>query len=368
MARPLGGTEVLVKPRPAVLRMHPYRPPLEGRQGFLRLDMNENTAGCSPAVLQALARRLTPEFLTIYPEYESSRATLAAAFGRAPEETLFTNGVDEAILLLLTTFVEPGQRVIVAEPCFDMYRFYASLAGVEVVAVERGPDLQFPLTRVRRAAGAPRRPGGTSPRAILVDNPNNPTGTALRPAQLEALARDFPHTLLLVDEAYYDFYGQTVLPLVGRYRNLVVTRTFSKAHGLAGLRFGCLFAHRETAAHLRKAQSPYSVNSLALAAACQAVRHRSYARRYARQVVASRKQFERQLRKMKIEYVPSSANFVLVRFGERAAAVQKGLRQRGILIRDRSSELPGSVRITLGTPAQMRRLMRNLRETLRALR
>ncbi len=345
-----------MKPRRSVLGMSPYSAPAEGRGRFLRLDMNENTVGCSPRVLRAVKRQLTRTLLVTYPEYQESLARIAVHFGREPEETLLTNGVDEAIWLLLSAFLEPGQRVVVAEPCFDMYRFYASLLDLEVVTVRRGADMQVPLDSLRRAARGAR--------AVLVDNPNNPSGTVLPPRDLEALARDFPKALLLVDEAYYDFYGRTVLPLIRRYRNLVVARTFSKAHGLAALRLGCLFAHRETAAHLKKAQSPYSVNVVALVAACEAVSDQGFLRRYVDQVLASRRKLETALATLGVHYIPSQANFVLANFGERTAAVQKALRRSGILVRDRSHELPGWVRITLGTAPQMRLVIQTLRETL----
>ena len=221
-----------MKPNTAVLKMDPYKPPSSGRQGYLRLDFNENTVGCSPRVVQALNRAINREMLATYPEYESCRVEIAAAFGCSAEETLLTNGTDDAILLLINTFIEPGQRVIVAEPCFAMYRFYASLVGAKVVMAPRGPKFEFPAAAVRAEVekGA---------RAVLIDNPNNPTGTIASPQVIEGLARDFPDTLVLVDEAYYDFYGHTALPLRLKYPNLVVTRTFSKAHGLAAMRVGC---------------------------------------------------------------------------------------------------------------------------------
>jgi histidinol-phosphate aminotransferase len=164
-----------------------------------------------------------------------------------------------------------------------------------------------------------------------------------------------------VDEAYYDFYGKTALPLRHKYSNLVVTRTFSKAHGLAGMRLGCIFAGGETAAHLRKAHSPYNVNALAVVAGQAALRDPEYTRRYAEQILAARKYLEDELRQLKVAFIPSSANFVLAKFGDRVAAVKNGLRDRGILVRDRSYEAPGWVRVTIGTMSQMKRLVRELK-------
>ena len=347
-----------MKPRDAVLRMRPYSPPSAGREGHLRLDFNENTVGCSPRVLRQLRRHLSRERLATYPEYESARGRLATAFERAPEETLITNGTDEAIQLALSTFVDAGRRVIVAEPTFAIYRFYGSLTGAEVVDVHCGEDLVFPVEAVREEAR--RNPV----RAIFIANPNNPTGTAVTPEAIESLASEFPETLVLVDEAYFEFYERTVLPLVERYRNLLVSRTFSKAYGLAALRIGCLFAHRETAAAMAKAQSPYSVNSAALAAALEAVSDREYVQKYVAGVLRSRAMLEREFRRQGIPYVPSQANFILARLGERARDVRDALRARGILARDRSYELPGSLRFTLGTQAQTRRLIQALRELL----
>ncbi len=347
-----------MKPRDAVVRMAPYRPPSSGREGHLRLDFNENTVGSSPRVTALLRRRMTRDRLATYPEYESARDRMAAAFGRPADRTLLTNGTDEAIQLAVNTFVDAGERVIVSEPTFAMYRFYASLAGAEVVNVAPGADWVFPVAAVR--AEAARR----GARAIFIANPNNPTGTAIHPEAAGSLAADLPDTLVFVDEAYFEFYGRTALPLVERHRNLLVSRTFSKVYGLAALRIGCLFAHRETAAHLRKAQSPYSVNAPAVAAALEAICDRRYAEEYVAAVRRSRVLLEREFQRRGISYLPSEANFILARLGDRARAVRDGLRRRGILARDRSHEIAGAVRFTLGTPSQTRRLIRALGELL----
>jgi len=338
--------------------MAAYSPPASGREGRLRLDFNENTVGCSRRVLAAIRRHLTRDRLATYPEYESGRGRLAAAFGRSTDETVIANGTDEAIQLVLNTFVNAGDRVILSEPTFAMYRFYASVAGTDLVNVRPGPDLVFPVEAVRQEM---RLLGG---RAVFIANPNNPTATAVDPDEIERLVAEFTDTLVFVDEAYFEFYGRTLLPLVTRYRNLLVSRTFSKAYGLAALRIGCLFAHRDTARHLLKAQSPYSVNSVALVAALEAVCDQEYVNKYVAAVLRSRQMLEKEFRRLGVSYVPSSANFVLARFGDRALAVRDGLRERGILARDRSHELPGCVRFTMGTPPQIRRLIRALREVL----
>jgi histidinol-phosphate aminotransferase len=164
----------------------------------------------------------------------------------------------------------------------------------------------------------------------------------------------------MVDEAYFEFSGQTVLPWINRYPNLFVSRTFSKAYGLAGLRAGCLFSSEQNIAAIRKGQSPYSVNVSAAAAALEAVRDRGFVRHYVAEVLRARSTLCEELTRMGWQYFPSDANFVLVNFGRNARRVCDLLSRRGILVRDRSYELPGCVRITVGTEAQTRRLSREL--------
>ena len=254
--------------RSAVASMRPYHPPLEGRDGKLRLDFNENTIGCSPLVRKAL-RNLSSAAVSMYPEQETVRRELATFFGVRADELLLTNGTDEALHLIADTFVEPDDTVLLVEPTFAMYRFYSELAGARIQALRYDADLRFPMNALLAAL---RR----GPRVFFLANPNNPTGSVLRPTDLRRILQAAAKTLVVVDEAYFEFSGITILPWIRRYNNLVVTRTFSKAAGLAGLRLGCIFAHRSIAEHFRKAQSPYPVNVAALVAARATIRDRSF--------------------------------------------------------------------------------------------
>jgi histidinol-phosphate aminotransferase len=172
--------------------------------------------------------------------------------------------------------------------------------------------------------------------------------------------------MVVIDEAYFEFSGVTVIPWIRRHRNLIVTRTFSKTAGLAGLRLGCIFVHREMAATMRKAQSPYPVNAAALVAAEAAMLDRGFIARTVREVRRGRSEFKRGLARLKVRYFPSGGNFLLVHFGDRAKEIVAALARKGILVRDRSSDFDGEgyVRITLGTLAQTRRLLRELKEIL----
>jgi len=338
--------------RRSVEKLEPYIAPVEGRAGKLRLDFNENTIGCAPAVLRAL-RRMTREQIGIYPEYEATAARLARFFRVRSEELLLTNGVDDALHVMMDTFMEPGSTVLLVEPTFNMYRFYAQLADARFRTVRYTKQMEFPLRDVLREL---RR----KPRAFLLANPNNPTATLVTPAEIREILRAAPRTLVLVDEAYFEFCGVTVLPWIRRYPNLIVSRTFSKAPALAGLRLGCLFACREIIAALKRADSPYPVNVAALVAAEAVIRDQRSVRAYAQMILMSRRALAKGLAKLGVRVFPSAANFLLVDFGPGAKRLVRKLEGQGILLRDRSADFgrEGLVRVTVGTPAQSRRLLR----------
>jgi histidinol-phosphate aminotransferase len=334
--------------------MAPYHPPTGNRADKMRLDFNENTVGCSPRVVDFLRNSLTREGLSVYPDYARVKQTLADFFGVAPEQLLLTNGTDEAIQVLINTYVDDRAEVLALRPSYAMYRFYAEVAAARVVEVDYHPPcLEFPLEALL-AAVTPQT------RAILVANPNNPTGTSIRLDAVESILNAAPQAAVLIDEAYYEFFGVTALGLIGAYPNLFVSRTFSKVFGMAAMRMGCLFSQPANIQYLHKAQSPYSVNSLAALAAEAAVQDKEYIASYVEEALASRDLLTRGLEKLGIAYVPSSANFVLAYFGARAVEVRDALREKAILVRDRSYEIPGGVRITVGTRPQALRVLEEL--------
>jgi len=342
--------------RASVRHLAPYVAPEEGREGKLRLDFNENTIGCSPAVLRAL-RRITPEQLAIYPEYEAATRRIARHFSVRPAEMLFSNGVDDALRLIMDTFVESGSTVLIPEPTFSMYRFFAEIAGARIEAVPYDDSVRFPMDAILRALAS-------SPRVLCLANPNNPTGTLLDRAALRRILDAAPRTLVLVDEAYFEFAGVTVLPWIRQRSNLIVSRTLSKAAGLAALRLGVLFAREDVADALRRACTPYPVSNAALIAAEAALSDRKFLSRYVREVLASRKDLARGLQKSGVRVFPSGANFLLVDFGPGGSELVRRLARRRILLRDRAGEFgrDGFVRITAGTRAQTRRLLRAIEE------
>ncbi|MBI1357254.1 MAG: aminotransferase class I/II-fold pyridoxal phosphate-dependent enzyme [Acidobacteria bacterium] len=338
--------------------MAPYHPPTSGRVGAMRLDFNENTVGCSPKALERLKQALTGELLATYPEYEAVREKAAAFFGVGADQMTFCDGTDEGIHILIQTYVEAGDEVVMTWPAYPMLRFYAQVAGAEPVLVPYcEPDLAFPLDELLAAIGPKTR-------AVLVANPNNPTGGAIGLADIERILEKAAGAAVLIDEAYFEFYGVTALDLLPRYPNLFVSRTFSKTYGLAGLRVGCLFSQAENMALVRKGQSPYSVNVLAAACVTAAIEDQEYVRGYVREVLEAREELLAALRRLDIPYWPTEANFVLVHLGDKASRVVEGLAARGIRVRDRGKERVGAVRFTVGTREQTAQLIAAVEELL----
>ena len=334
--------------------MAPYHPPTGGRRNKLRLDFNENTVGAPPPVLDFLRRYLTGADLSIYPEYDHALEDLSAHFGVSQEELTLSNGTDEAIQLLTNTYVNAGDQVIVLRPSYAMYRFYGELAGAELTEVDYRPGtLAFPLKEVLEQINPLTR-------AVLIGNPNNPTGTGIDANGIQQILRRANNAAVLIDEAYYEFSGMTVLPFISEYQNLFVSRTFSKTYGMAAMRCGCLFSRASNMEHVKKAQSPYSVNALAAMAARIAIQDQGFVEDYVLEVLTAKELLYIGLEKLKIPYIKSMANFVLFEAGERAVPIRDELRKRGVLIRDRSYELPGAVRVTVGTRDQIQQFLDEL--------
>jgi histidinol-phosphate aminotransferase len=341
--------------------MKEYHPPL-GSRDALRLDFNENTLASSPKVREVLAQ-ISAGSLTRYPEREPIEAVVAAHLGLEAAQVALTNGVDEAIHVLFETFLEAGDELLLPVPTYTMYEVYASATEACAVTVQAADDLQFPFERLL-AAITPRT------KIIAIANPNSPSGSLATRAQLLELARRAPQAILLIDEAYFHFCGETVIDLVGAIPNLIVARTFSKAYGLAGLRLGLLAGPVELMRWIRRVLSPYSVNSLALACLPPALGDTAYLDWYVSEVLAARSGFEAALDAVQVRRWPSQANFILVDIGPQHAEFVNLMRSAGVLVRDRSNDpgCDGRVRITIGTREQMQHATEALNAAIAALR
>ena len=318
----------------------------------LRLHLNENTGGCSPAVLDAL-RSLTAEDIAFYPSYADVERETAAHLGVAESSMALVNGLDEGLhavsqLALRPDTDGPGgtagvMKSVIPEPAFEMYAACTAAAGGTAVRIPPRKDFAFPADEIRAAVD-------DRTRLLYLTNPNNPTGTTVPAAVIAGLAEALPAVTVLVDEAYIDFGGETMLPWLETRRNVIVGRTFAKAYGLAALRAGCLIAHPETLEPIRQTLSPYNLNVAAAVALRAAIRDTAWHDRYVRESAESRRAIYAFCDARGIPYYESAANFVLVRIGDRASDLAGSLAARGIFIRDRSTQpgCAGCVRITAG--------------------
>src|SRR5581483_7019649 len=319
----------MLKARDAVYKLKTYHPPLGNRTG-LRLDFNENTVGCSPRVLEKL-RSLDGEQVARYPEREPLESLVATYLKIDAHELLLTNGTDEAIHLVCETYLEPGHEVLIVVPTFAMYEIYAAATGANVISIPAGEGFRFPTEEVIRRLNSRTR-------LIAVANPNNPTGALVPQQELLRIAQAAPQAAVFADEAYFEFCQETLIPRWREFPNLFVSRTFSKAYGLAGLRIGVLMGDARQMNLVRRVSSPYSVNEVALACLPDALADENYVSQYAAEVRRGREQLEKQLQILDIQYWPSRANFVLIHLGTRNSGFIAGMRGRGILVRDRSSD------------------------------
>jgi histidinol-phosphate aminotransferase len=343
-----------------------YQRPDETKDA-LRLHLNENTAGCSPAVIAAL-QSIDRDAIAVYPDYTPITTECERWLGVPAGWVQLLNGLDEGLHIVAQAArarapLAAAPEAVIVEPAFEMYVPCAEAAGLRVVRVPPEPDFAFPIAGLIRAITP-------ATRLIYLTDPNNPTGLPIPPGDVERVASAAPNALLLLDEAYADFSGRTHAgaPL-DRHRNLLVGRTFAKGHGLAGLRIGALIAHPDTLAAIRRILPPFSINVCAAVALSAALGDQPYLEWFVAQSVESRALIYDFCRRFGLQYWPSEANFVLVRVGADAAAIVRDLAAGGILLRDRSTQpgCDGCIRITAGV-AEHTRLALTALETALASR
>lgn len=346
--------------RRAILKRRTYEAPAEGRSNKLRLDFNENTSGCSPAVRRALTK-LSAKQIAMYPEYQAPTERLARYFGVRPQELVLANGGDDALRVFFDAFVDYRSAILICEPTFPMYRYYAEIYGARIAVTRYTSEMEFPVEEV---VAALRK----KPRVLFIANPNNPTGTLLPREAIRKILNVATHTAVVIDEAYAEFSGVTVVPWIRKYPQLFVARTFSKVAGLAGLRLGGVIACEASLSFVRRAMPPFPVNLAALVAAEAAIADHRTMRRYVNEVQRLGGWVALELEKLGVKTFSSAGNFLLANFGAPGPALFRKLERRGILVRDRSKDIgAGYVRITIGTGPEMRRLMQAIREEWKEL-
>ena len=359
----------LPQPRPEVESLHAYSAPLEGRRQMLRLDFNENTIGPSPMVVEAL-RAIAADQIAVYPEYDGLReAVLANLSDRTadrpglakplqPDQIGLFNGVDAAIHAIFHAYGDRGDTLLTTAPTFGYYTPCAQMQGMEIQAIPyEAEGFAFPFEAIRHALIRPA--SGQAPKLLLICNPNNPTGTRLAPELILDLAAAAPQTLVVVDELYEAFTGDSVLPLAdfSATPNLLVLRSLAKTAGLAGLRIGFAIGDQAVVDRVSRVTGPYDINSFAVTAAFAALRDQAYVDGYVEEVCQARRWLAEQLRASGLRHHVAGGNYVLIWPEHDPRLVDDALREVGILVRAMHGKplIDGSLRVSIGTREQMQR-------------
>ena len=307
----------------------------------------------------ARLRSLSAAEVSLYPERDVGERLGAKFLGVVPEQILLTNGMDEALALLFTAYLGPGDELLFADPTFVMYPMLGEALGAHVVRLQSGEDLALPVANLLSRI-SPRT------RVVAIANPNNPTGLTAQHTDLLKITEAAPDAAVLIDEAYFEFCGETLIPDLARHPNLFVARTFSKAYGLAGLRLGVLTGAAEQIGYLRRFSLPFNVNAVALACLEEALADQAFVSDHVGQVKQGRERLAQLFDELGLRFWPSQTNFVLVRVGAPAQTFVESMQRRGVLVRDSSanSGCDGCVRITVGTPLQMDGVLQAIREAV----
>jgi histidinol-phosphate aminotransferase len=345
----------MLTPRSAIQNLALYRSPISSREG-LSLDLNENLAGCSPRVLERL-RSLTARDISHYPQREDGERLVAGHLGVPAEQVLLTNGADEGIALLFSTYLGTGDELLFADPTFVMYPIVGGALGATLVRVQSGDDLALPVAEILRRVSERTR-------VVVIANPNNPTGTVASRGDLLEIVKSVPRAAILIDEAYCEFSRETMMAELARYPNLFAVRTFSKVYGLAGLRLGVLVGPAEQIGFIRRGCAPFNVNAVALACLETALADQEFVRDYVEQMREGCRRIESLCAELGLRCWPSSTNFVLVRIGPAIQAFVAAMQRRGVVVRDSSGNpgCKGCVRITAATRGQMDQVVDSFRQ------
>jgi histidinol-phosphate aminotransferase len=340
---------------PRIQAMKPYSPPLNGRSRYdgLLLDFNERTSPPGGQVKRAYRQFGGSQKPQLYPEYYDLETKIAEYAGVEAGQAMITNGTDQAISVIFRTFADKGDKVVIPDPSFAMYAQAARISGNRIVSPLYPEDsLAFPLAEVLAAIDA-------KVKLIVVCNPNSPTGTLVPIRDIERIAKQAKNAIVYVDEAYFEFSGCSAASLIKRSPNVIISRTFSKAFGLAGLRIGYIIADRRYIIEMLKVRGPYDVNQAACGAALAALDDVKVMQAYAGEVTKRAKPLvEKFFERNGITFYPSAGNFILFKPAE-PEKVLKTLKRNGILVRPQDKpNIRGTLRLTVGTADQMEAFIR----------
>jgi histidinol-phosphate aminotransferase len=336
--------------------------PAQTRAGCLRLDKNESALELPQEIVDKFKAAITPELLTIYPELDPLTDKLAAWLGCTRQNIYLASGSDPAIKALFELFVAPGDTVLLPAPTYQMMVVYCRMFQAKLVEAHFKPGLELKIEEVIALMKEHK------PKLVCLANPNSPTGTAFSRADIlkivEAAAAQ--NTVILIDEAYFHFHPETVVDVIGKYPNLAISRTFSKAVGLAAVRLGFIAAHEEMIQGLNKVRPMYEANGLAAKFSEIMLDNMDVVEKNVKAMREGKKVLVEALDGMGLKHYPSYSNFVVVEAGspERGRQIIKLLREKKILISGDIAHpsMSSCIRIGVGSPAQMKRFLEAFRE------
>ena len=334
----------------------------EGRKGKLRLDKNEHVVGLPPQLIMEALSTLTPEDIAAYPEVRPFYKKLSCSLGLSESNLMVTAGSDPGIKSVYELFVGDGDAIVLTKPTYAMFHVYAQIFGATVKNVHYRRDLSIDTHAILEAISK-------DVQMVAVANPNSPTGTVLDEEFLLTLVEKSNQcgVVVLIDEAYHPFHRGTMMSHVGAYDNLVVTRTFSKAYGLAGSRLGYLAGSRYMINLLMKVRPMYEITGIAAHLGCYVLDHQDEISSYVEKVNIGKKHLEDEMKTIGFPTHPSHANFLHVKIedGSLRAKITQGLFDRGILVTGTQGfPLEDCVRITLGPLEQMEIVADSIREII----
>lgn len=343
-----------ILPRQSVLALSDYPSGYPNRRDFVQLDSGELNGG----LLDGNNAGLPADAIWSYPQYTELLAKLASFWEVNADQVLLTNGSDNGLLLIAQTFIEPGTDVaVISDPSFVVIPRSVQFAGAKVVAVPVRSDLSFDTDAIAKTLVQ-------KPKLAMLATPDNPTGQTLRRELLLSWIESNPETLFVIDEAYFDFSGITVLDSIHKHENLLVTRTFSKAWGMAGLRVGAILGNPKLISYLARVRPLYDINGAAVTVLASRLAMAKAVAQRAQQTLALKEQIVAQLKGLRFTVVSGSANFFLLRLENKAASFTQACLESGILVRNCSaphvmpgSPLYGAVRISVGRSEEMARLI-----------
>ena len=363
-------TKTFPIPNPFIESLEPYKPVTsreialkDSERKVLKLDWNESTRPPSPEVTKSILAQLSRNHMNLYPDITARelRDKLSKYTGQSPDHILVTNGSDDALKLIINTYVKPGGKVIVPVPTYSHFLVFAQAQGGDILEIEYDDPFVVQWEKLFETTSL-------NPELYYLPSPSNPTGILYLFPQVARLAELAPQSIILVDEAYFEFSQKSVVELVNSWPNIVVTRTFSKAFGMAGLRIGYVIGHPHVIEDLSRLHNPKSVNTISQAAAIGALKDIEYTMRYVESVNEAKEFLLKELDKLGVEAKGTPANYVMIKV-PRASEVVQALAKRKCFVRDRSS-LPGLkdwFRVTVGPKEDMEEFLARFKDVLREL-